>query len=630
MIEPATSGDRVTGRRRRPGSGAPPIWFGIPFVLLGAFACVVSLLAAGNELRLSSDGVTVTGHVTQTRISLGAGDDSDTYYVEYAFVDDTTSLEYVDSTTVGERTFATVRVGDPITVSYLPGDPKNNRPGTTELNLLPQLLVAGVGALFAAVGAGVIVMGVRARRRASVPATASTTGTPLTGLVAAIPEPTGRTSAELGRVDRFSRSFGRAVLEPLFVPILGLTFLGLAAWMLMNIASNPMFLVLFALPAFFGVLLLSGIPGALRRGFGRVMLEVGPDGLWHRDAGRFAWPEIAQIRIEHNLGAAGEAGTTTYLRLGIVPRDPARSAGLSRSLSWRLTRAFIRFGNAAARWRGVRQQLTDLDAMAPLGIQAYEIEQPFEEVIASVGRFVPVADLVGAPEPAGESGPASTVTAPLSETDIREIDAHLSQAGSMAAPERLAPSLVEPPLVAAERPPEPAPANRPQVFRRRGFSAPDALGMVMGGGGVLPPAASVIGRAAFGAVFMVVPPLILLSIVAPALSRGDLVSALMPLVMGAVFVASGWFSMRGTRRRWQLATGDADLLTVGPEGIELRDGRKLPWDQVELVASTGGRLVIRPAGSARNDLITLDFDLFEDDDDDILDAIARYRVVEET
>lgn len=145
----------------------------------------------------------------------------------------------------------------------------------------------------------------------------------------------------------------------------------------------------------------------------------------------------------------------------------------------------------------------------------------------------------------------------------------------------------------------------------------------------MPPVVGVIGSAVFGVVFAVVPVLILASIVFGS-SSGEFAAVLLPILMAVAFAGFGLFSLRGIPRRWRLATGDRDLLTVGSDGIRLRDGRTLQWNQVELVESDGSRLVIRPVGAPPEDVITLDFDLFEADDDDILDAIARYRVVEET
>ena len=234
-------------------------------------------------------------------------------------------------------------------------------------------------------------------------------------------------AADQHSVDRFTRSAVRTYLEIVVVPIGGTAFLVFAAWLLGQVGTDPSFLVLAGLAAFFGVLLLSGIPSLLRRGLGLTMLEVGPDGIWHRDVGRLTWTDIAEVRIERNRGAAGR-GTTIYRRLGIVPSDPDRAAAVSRSLAWRMSRAFIRFANEQARRRGADVALTDVDAIAPLGVYASEIQQPFEDLVTSVRRFLPVGERLDAREQLESASAApleSRPDRPLTEEDLREIDGRL-------------------------------------------------------------------------------------------------------------------------------------------------------------------------------------------------------------
>jgi hypothetical protein len=673
VVEPVGTGRPAVGRRRRGGTGgtggtgAPPIWFGVPFALGGVLMIVLALGSIRSELQLRDEGVTVQGSVINKSIQTGSGDDPDTYRVRYEFVDSATGKTFTGTATVSREMYARIQQRSPVRVTYLPGDPTRNRPGTTEPDLTLGVVMLGFGTLFGLVGLALVATSIRARRSPAAADSGAPAQAPSLGAGPAITA--DLTPGELRRTDRFTRSPMGVFAELVGAPLAGIAFLAVAVWMLGQIGANPMFLLFAPFAGFFGVMLSSTIPTVLRRGIGLTLIEVGPNGIVHRDAGAFGWSELGELRIEHNRGAAGEAGTATYTRLGILPRDAARTASISRSLAWRMSRWFIRFANSRAASRGVRP-LTDVDAIAPLGVYAYEIEQPFEQLIASVRRFTPVIDtpeverqvatplaetaspwtwaatVTPGPLATEASAPAAapsgtTAVQPQSDANLRPLDAHLGDTTPTAGGPAALAALVQPAMAAAPESPAAlvatSPSRRapqapagPVVFRRRGFSLSDAMSLVMPGESTaLPPVAGVIGLAAFGVVFMVVPTVGLISMALSSVGGGNLTMVLVPLGMAVVFFASGWFILRGTRRRWQLATGDPDLLTVGPEGIALRDGRVLAWSQIETVESTGSRLVVRPVGAPEDETVSLPFDMFEADDDTILDAIAPYHLVVE-
>ena len=123
----------------------------------------------------------------------------------------------------------------------------------------------------------------------------------------------------------------------------------------------------------------------------------------------------------------------TYLRLGIVPRDPWLASKAPGGIAVAMISAFVRFVNSMRSSPG----LTDPATMAPFGLMAFELEQPFESLVESVRRFAPVLE-VGEPVPS-EALAATPVPiaedrfqsarGPLTDAAIREIDASLGGSG---------------------------------------------------------------------------------------------------------------------------------------------------------------------------------------------------------
>lgn len=639
------------GRRRIVGGGAPPLWFGMPFLLGGLLVLGIGMVNLRDEMRLADEGVEIAAAITDRVFRPASGDSSASYTISYEFLDSATGQRFAGSSSVSQGSFEALASRDVVLVTYLPSNPSTNRIGAAELQPFIPLLLGGIGALFA--GAGLVVLRIswkaREKRRSGI-VEAVPTASGLAG-----PRVDGLPMSALGRVDRFTRSRLRVIGELVLAPVGGIGFLGLAIYLAGQVGTDPQLILFAGLAGFFGVLLLSGVPALFRRGFGRTMLEVGPDGIRHRDVGRLGWSEIREVRLEQTTGSGGsDVPLATYHRVGIVPVDPARTASVPGGLARGLVGAFVRFANDQARRRGARRTMTDPSDMAPLGVYAYELEQPIAEIVASFRRYVPVGAAIPPPieDRIRALAPAATTSEPPAPaTDLRAMDAALAvgqptltagqpalagagaavSSGSLAdlvepTGSVAAPAADTPTLVAAQ--PGTVAMSRVDVFRRRGFTAGDAVSVVMPGESTtLPPAAGVIGRAAFGVAFMILP----LLVVVPTLLGGNnsLGNTLMLIVVAMVFAAVGFLTARGTRERWRLATGDADLLTVGPAGLRLRD-RHLAWPAIASVVSRSGRLEIRQSGTAPDEPpIALEFDLFEADDDEILDSIARYRVVDE-
>jgi hypothetical protein len=219
----------------------------------------------------------------------------------------------------------------------------------------------------------------------------------------------------------FQRPTSRVVVDLLGAPIGAVVFLAVA-WLLGSGTIRPdetdLLATLgarFLAPVVFGgfgLLMASGVPAVLRRGFTRTVLRIGPDGMWTPEMGLLSWDEIADVRLEAVRGFAGgdhdESGSsltvgsvtisdrhereipmTTYGRLGIVPRDPARAAAVRRSLAWRMTGGLL----SAARSLRPSANVQDLADLAPFGVYAYDIGGALGPAVAAVQRYREVSGL---------------------------------------------------------------------------------------------------------------------------------------------------------------------------------------------------------------------------------------------
>lgn len=431
------------------------------------------------------------------------------------------------------------------------------------------------------------------------------------------------------RVDRFRRSPVRVIGELVVAPVGGVGFLLLAVFLLGQVSTNAEAIAFVILSGFFGVLLLSGVPALVRRGLGRTLLEVGPNGIWHRDIGRLGWEELAEVRLERNIGAAGSKGAplAAYDRLGIVPRDEARVGGLSGGLTRRLAGAFIRFANAQARGRGMRRGLTEIEEMAPLGVNAYELEGPFEALLDSIRRFRPVGERVdrtpSRPVPPIASGP---VGGPMSEDGLLVLDRRLAPGavsagearGQAAAEESLADLVGRSALAeVAPSPPSAVTFSRPAV---------KPLDVVFGVVSLL--------------VFLPV-----LALLVPLVQRPGLGGAIWVVIVGIIFVAVGvpWFrQVFKLVRRLRERPGSAERLRVGPDGVWLQGMDTRPWASIReirteragSVRSVGSspverwQLVVVPRSSVpKGPEFRVASDEVDAQFDDVLDLIRRYHPV---
>jgi len=173
------------GPKRRPTAGAP-LWFGLVFAAAGLASVALGVALARQEAALASDGVTLTGVVTDKRIE--TGDDSTSFRLVYEFAP-SNGRSFRGSTSVDESRYRQVQVGDPITVTYLPDNPTTNRAGRAEdVGSPAPIAFGGVGGLFAVIGIVILLDDHRhVRGRVTKDAPLVNAGPPPTSLVARRP-----------------------------------------------------------------------------------------------------------------------------------------------------------------------------------------------------------------------------------------------------------------------------------------------------------------------------------------------------------------------------------------------------------------------------------------------------------
>jgi hypothetical protein len=432
------------------------------------------------------------------------------------------------------------------------------------------------------------------------------------------------------QVDTFRRSPIRVIGELVLTPVGGLGFLAFAAFLFGQVSTNPVAIVFVALAGFFGLLLLSAVPALLRRGLGTTLLQVGPNGIWHRDIGSLAWDELAEVRLERNIGAAGGEGAAlaSYHRLGIVPRDAARVAGLSGGLSRNMAGAFIRFANGQARSRGVRRGMTEIEETAPLGVYAYELDGSFETLLDSVRRFMPVRERADSRPPVPVPPIASSrIGGPVPEVTLLDLDRRLAPNTVPTGEARGDPATEETleDLVGRSTHEEVAASPSPEAT----FSLP-----------AVKPLEVVLGVVSTLALLPA------LTLLVPLVQRPGLGGGIWVVIVGILLVAVGvpWFRqvlrMLGRLRE---RPGSAERLRVGPEGLWLQGMDTRSWDSVREIRTEragsvrrmGGQsverwqLVIVPETSAaKRHEFRVASDELDARFDDVLDLIRRYHPVD--
>ena len=456
-------------------------------------------------------------------------------------------------------------------------------------------------------------------------------------------------------VERFTRSPMGVFVDFVAAPLAGVAFLGLAVFLLFSPAFP------FAIIAgFFGILMLKGAAVTIRRGISTTLATVGPDGLWTPELGKVPWSELAELRIEDATGVGGRknTGTAVYRRLGIVPRSPQLIANAPGRDAVGMVKGFGSLMNTIR----PGANLSDPSRLAPYGISAHEIEQPFEEVVRSIQRF---AEVVGAEvalgdgtrlvEAAGvaEPEPASQVAAPAAPS--------LFDAVGLPAPALAGTSVLSgTPFAPVERAPAAAPESR--TFTRTGGP--------IGTFGIISDVATVLPWIGLPGISLVIfPAAFLLDPQAEFSPMLLVVFAFMLIPLG--FAAYGISLLLDMPARWRIRRDDPNVLKIDGNGIELTGMGRLRWTEIEAVRvinsnrPTGeyspqisrleivprdrSRLATRPVWDRRRDAwrsfirrlkpvgnrspvepcFALDFDLLDANPNEVIDLIARYRVVED-
>lgn len=103
------------------------------------------------------------------------------------------------------------------------------------------------------------------------------------------------------------------------------------------------------------------------------------------------------------------------------------------------------------------------------------------------------------------------------------------------------------------------------------------------------------------------------------------------MTFGRVDLGGGVLQLRRLPAQWRLATGDPDLLRVGPDGIWLRDHGQLAWRKVADASVANGLLVLVPGPDSprAGERLTLPLGLLDADADEVIDTIALDRVIDE-
>ena len=128
-------------------------------------------------------------------------------------------------------------------------------------------------------------------------------------------------------------------------------------------------------------------------------------------------------------GTDGETSSTVaYRRLGFVPRDPELAHRAPGGFATKLIVGFISLVNMMR----PNEQLAEPAAIAPFGIQEYEIEQSFGSLVASVRRFMAVGEAPTAmalPASRFDQGPPPEAApdVPLTDSALSAIDARLAE-----------------------------------------------------------------------------------------------------------------------------------------------------------------------------------------------------------
>lgn len=535
---------RRVGRRRRQGSSAPPIWFGLPFAGGGLFVLFLGLSTPG----------------------------------------------------------------------------------------APAVFIIPFGALFLTVGVGLVWTSFRA-----------------------LATDQSKPRINVGRLDveRFTRSPMRVLVDFVLGPIGGVAFLVAAVVSLPTIIGPIMF-------GFFGILMLRGASVTVRRGLRPTVATVGPDGIWTPELGReLPWSEIAELRVEdaYGVGGSNSSSVVGYRRLGIVPRSAELIETAPGRGAMGMVRGFMSLVNTIRPGTG----LSDPMLLAPYAIQGYEIEQPFAEVVRSVQRFAPVAnaevalgdgtrvvETIGAAPP---PPPSPTAVAPAPDL-LAGLGVSLPSLGGTSV-------LTGTPFVQSAAAPVALAESR--TFLRHG-------GPIAG--------LAYVGEIATVLPWIVMPGIFLVAFTAVSLfpsgpANGLSFVSLPFLLIPLGFAAYGISLLLVMPARWRIRSGDPRVLTIDADGVDLRGMGHMRWAEIkevrvvdsgrptgegspsipriEIVPRDPARLARRSVWDRRSDAwrsflrrlrpfgdrspiepcFAIDLDLLDASPNEVIDLIARYRVVED-
>jgi hypothetical protein len=456
-------------------------------------------------------------------------------------------------------------------------------------------------------------------------------------------------------VERFTRSPMQVFVDLIAAPLGGIGFLVAAVISLPTIIGPIMF-------GFFGILMLRGAAVTIRRGIGTTIATVGPDGIWTPELGQLAWPEIAELRVEdfRGIGGSNNNAVVGYARLGIVPRSAELAERAPGRGAIGMARGFMSLVNTVR----PGTDLSDPSKLAPYGITASELEQPFADVVRSVQRFAPVA---GAEAALGDgtrvvedAGPAAAVAEPAVVPPAPSLSEGLAAISpALAGASVLSGTPFVPSGSASASPAAPAEAR---TFLRSGGPI-GTFGMIGDLAGALP-------WVAFPVVFVT------LFVGVTLLDADSTFNPVMLIAFAFLLVPVGFFAygislLLALPARWRIRRGDPQVLTVDSDGIDLRGMGRLRWAEIEdvrvvnsdrptgegspniprleIVPRDRSRLVSRSVWDRRRDAwrsflrrlkpfgdrspveprYGIDFDLLDANPNDVIDLIARYRVVED-
>ncbi len=582
---------RANRERRKPWA-APPTWGGLLFAAVGIFIVMIGVRLSQDESALGDHGRTVTGVIAGK--SIGSSDSGMTYRIAYEFT--VNGQPQHGSSSIALFDYQQAEVGQPVTITYLPERPSTNRLGrAAQASSPPTLLVmGGIGGLFTLLGVGMTISGLM--------------------------RPRAGASAEFAPgTHRFKRSVMRVLVDVVFQPIGAVAFLGMAFALASGaFGGDPIARFLFVLPAFFGVLLALGSVASLRRGLGRTIFEVGPDGIWTPEMGRLAWDAIAEVRLESMRGMAGGdvPATSRYLRVGVVPKNPglAKGDGLTR-LTIGMTNGF--FGFVKRLQPQARLAPADL---APFGVTDFEIEDSIDEVVDAVARYTAVIDQDArrAAERASRWTTAPDAAA-VSSDELRVLDAGLHPAAAASSPSTGAPIAMVPPL------PSPQP--------RATFRAPK-MGLAS------------LAIEGWSALSPIVLALVVTSVFLPSFTWSNPpIWILVPMLATPVLIVIvGVRRVSGLVKRWRSgSSGDRVRLVIGPDGVWLPEMGRTAWADVRAIGteraglSLGSegtvehwRLTVVPGGGANvGRTFGVDAEALDAPFDDVLDLIRIYHPVTE-